>query len=173
MKIVLIMVSSLDGIIAKNTMHNSFEWTSKEDKAHFKSLTKDIGVLLMGGNTFKASGRKSYTDRVAYVLTNNPNKYEFGKNIYPISGSPESVVKHISKEGYSKVALVGGAQVNSEFLQAGLIDEIYLTIEPIVFGEGIHIFENLEQSANLTLISSRKLNLKGTLLLHYSVDKSI
>ena len=163
------MVSTLDGVIAKSSDHNAFEWTSKEDKEHFMKTSKSIGVLLLGGNTFKASGRKTYQGRVAYVLTNNPQNYEFGENVYPVSGTPQAVAAHLRAEGHDDVALIGGASVNRDFLKAGLIDEMYITIEPQIFGKGLHIFDDDDVDIKLQLLEMIKLNDNGTILLHYKV----
>jgi dihydrofolate reductase len=169
MKITLIMVSTLDGVIAKSSDHNAFEWTSKEDKDHFMKTSKELGVLLLGGNTFKASGRKTYPGRVAYVLTNNPDKYDFGENVFPVAGTPQAVAAHLRSEGHQNVALIGGASVNRDFLKAGLIDEMYITVEPLIFGKGLHIFDDDDVEIKLELLEMSKLNENGTILLHYRV----
>lgn len=170
MKITMIMVSSVDGVIARDEKHNAFEWTSAEDKKHFQKLSKKIGVVVMGGNTFKASGRKSYKDRYGYVLTNHPENYEIGENMETISGTPQSIAAQLREKGHEEIALIGGAQVNKDFLLAGLVDEIFLTVEPVVFGEGLHLLSQEEVNISLELLSSEKLNQKGTLLLHYKVN---
>lgn len=164
------MVSSIDGVIAKNENHNAFEWTSPEDKKHFQELSRKIGVVLMGANTFKASGRKNYPGRQAYVLTSHPEKFEFGENVESLSGTPQSVAAHLRSQGHRQVALIGGAQVNRDFLLAGLVDEIYLTVEPLVFGKGLHIFDDQDLDLRLKLLDNKKLNTQGTLLLHYQVE---
>jgi len=169
MKITLIMVSSLDGVIAKDSNHNAFEWTSPEDKKHFQSLSKEIGVVVMGGNTFKASGRKNYPGRIAYVLTRNPENYEMGEDVYALAGTPQSIASELRGKGHEQVALIGGAQVNRDFLLAGLVDEIYLTIEPIIFGKGLHLFDEEDLNIKLELLESKNLNDSGTILLHYKV----
>lgn len=170
MKIILIMVMSADGIIAKNDNHNAFTWTSQEDKDHFLNLSKQIGVVVMGGNTFRASGRNTYPGRMAYVLTNNPEQYEFGENVEALSGTPQAVAAELRNRGHEQVALIGGATVNRDFLRAGLIDEIFLTVEPIIFGRGLHLFEEDDLEIKLKLISSMKFNEQGTLLLNYKVE---
>ncbi len=159
-----------DGIIAKNANHNAFTWTSQEDKDHFQALSKEIGVVVMGGNTFKASGRKNYPGRIAYVLTNNPEQYEFGENVEALSGTPQAIAAELRNRGHEKVALIGGATVNRDFLRAGLIDEIFLTVEPLIFGQGLHLFEDDDLEIKLKLISSMKINEQGTLLLNYQIE---
>src|SRR3989344_5586514 len=51
-----------------------------------------------------------------------------------------------------------------------LLDELYLTIEPIVFGHGVSLFDHSQHvPACFSLLSMQKLNANGTVLLHYSL----
>lgn len=169
MKTTLIMACSLDGFIARSSEDNPFEWTSKEDKIHFQTLTKQIGVMLMGGNTYKTSGVKSFVGRQTYVITNNPQNYEFGENVEAVSGTPQSILADLREKGHENLALVGGANANTQFLVNSLVDEMYITVEPIIFGSGIKLF-NDAFFYSLELISLKKLNEKGTIMLHYKVN---
>lgn len=171
MKISMIMVMSMDGVIAKDADHHAFLWTSPEDKKHFVKLSKKIGAVLMGGNTYKASGVKNYKDRKGFVLTNHPQKYDLGEDMFVVNGSPEDVYRQIEQLGVKNLALIGGAQANLLFLKANLVDDIYLTIEPKIFGKGIHIADLEDLDVKLKLESIEKLNNQGTLLLHYSILK--
>jgi dihydrofolate reductase len=49
-----------------------------------------------------------------------------------------------------------------------MLDELYLTIEPISFGCGISLFEN-QQTTKWKLRAIKKLNNVGTILLHYTL----
>lgn len=169
MKVIMIMVSTADGNIAEDEHEQVFNWTSDEDSKHFIAKTKEIGVMLMGGSTFKAAGRKNYPGRTGFVLTNHPENYEFGENMHTVSGEPAEVLEQIAALGFAEVALTGGAKTNAQFLNAGLVDEIYLTIEPTLHGAGFRLAEGLEEDVQLKLIKSEQLNDHGTLLLHYQV----
>lgn len=41
------------------------------------------------------------------------------------------------------VAIVGGASTFQQALNAGLVDELHLTLVPVVLGEGIRLFDNI------------------------------
>ena len=73
----------------------------------------------------------------------------------------------MEKQGYRKVCVLGGAQTYSYFLEKNLVDEIFLTIEPIVFGSGLPMFDTKQELTDFELVDSKKLNEKGSLLLHY------
>jgi len=71
--------------------------------------------------------------------------------------------------GITKILLGGGTKINSEFLKAGLVDEIHLTIEPKIFGAGQKFVDHYNLDINLELIECTKMNEKGTLLLKYKI----
>ncbi len=54
-------------------------------------------------------------------------------------------------------------------MKSGLVDTLYLTIEPVVFGDGIKLFKE-EMDYKLTLVDSVKTE-SGAMLLEYSVNK--
>lgn len=169
MEITLVMVCSVDGIIARDTEDSPFLWNSKEDKQHFVKVTKEIGAVLMGSATYLASGLKTYKDRIGFVATSNPDKLSLGENMYSVKGTPEEIVNVISAKGIEKLALIGGSNLNAQFLKAGLVNKICLTVEPIIFGEGIRL-ANLPLETQMQLESSIVLNDKGTLLNIYEMN---
>jgi dihydrofolate reductase len=73
-------------------------------------------------------------------------------------------------EGYTRAAIIGGAAVNRQYLEAGLVDTLYLTIEPVIFGQGLHLFDApVETKLHLNQIHTLS---PQTLVLEYQVLKS-
>lgn len=177
MKITAVFVSSVDGKVTKGDDPNIYTWTSEEDGSHFFSLLKNYHLIIMGSKTYEAAKEKiklsSSTLRV--VLTNDTNKYknqEVPGMLEFTKGSPQNLIKRLENTGYSEALFVGGSRLFHTLLKNRLIDELYLTIEPRLFGNGltlIHGDETLDIS--LTLEEMKKLNDQGTLLLTYSVNK--
>jgi dihydrofolate reductase len=73
----------------------------------------------------------------------------------------------LSRKAWRKICILGGSQVYSYFLEREQIDELYLTIEPKVFGKGISLFDTQVADRRYQLQSFKKLNQEGSLLLHY------
>ena len=66
MKYILIAVVSKDGFIARNSRHLPMEWTSKEEKSHFKKSINNCDWSVMGRNThelFYNENRKSWEEK--------------------------------------------------------------------------------------------------------------
>jgi len=63
--------------------------------------------------------------------------------------------------------LLGGASLNNSFFKANFVNELWLTLEPKLFGSGNDLAGNAELDINLELFEMEKLNSQGTLLLKY------
>ncbi len=163
--VTLIMAMTVDGKIAKSSGHFT-DWTSKEDKQFFLAKTKDIGVVIMGKNTYNTF-KRALPNRLNVVLSRQGGNSVSGQLEFS-SASPRELLENLAKRGYERVALIGGAAVNGAFLRAGLIDEILLTIEPRTFGEGLNLFSGIDVDISLSLISIKKLN-KDVFCLHYKI----
>lgn len=148
------MASTVDGKIAKDKNHLA-NWTSREDKQLFVKTSKQHGVILMGENTFKTF-KKPLPGRLNVVFSNQSN-LENTENLKWVKGEPEKVLEELAKLGYKSALLGGGAMLNSLFLQKKLINEIILTIEPKLFGQGLSIFSE-SFDIDLKLKELKKIN---------------
>lgn len=169
--IILIMVMSANGVVAQKTIENSFEWNSEEDKKQFLQKVREIGTACMGSNTYRSIGGKPYNDVEFHVLSNRPDAFEPHDRVTFFKGDIETLVHHWRESGLKQVALLGGPQTNKLFFERGLVDEIYLTIEPTFMPEGMHMIKDLNCSIPLRLNNIEVLNQRKTLLLHYYVEK--
>lgn len=166
MKITMMMAMTLDGKIAKNSNHFP-DWTSKEDKKEFFKISKEYGIIIMGGKTF-ATFPAPLPNRLNVVYTQNENP-PIIENVKWVSGDINKILQDLEKNGHTKALLCGGSFLNTLFLERGLIDEIIITIEPKIFGQGLSLF-NGDFDINLELQEIKKLN-NNTLLLNYKVLK--
>ncbi len=164
MKVFIIAAITADGFIGRDSQHTA-DWTSKEDKQLFVRLTKEAGTMIMGSNTFKTIGR-ALPGRRTIVYTSRPDNIT-ADHIETTAEPPAALINRLHREGVSSVAICGGASIYHQFLNAGIVNELYLSIEPLLFGQGLTLLgTNLH--ANLNLLEVRKLN-SDTVLLHYKV----
>lgn len=161
MNVFIIAALTADGFIAKNTDHLA-SWTSKADKKRFVELTKKAGVMVMGSKTFKTIG-KALPGRRTIVYS---SQKEMTPGIETTSEDPQTLVERLEKEGCQSLAICGGGSIYTLFMESGLVKKMYLTIEPLVFGKGLTLF-NKEINASFTLTSVEKVD--STLLLEYTV----
>lgn len=174
MKVIMVAVSSLNGKITRGEDPNIYPWTSKEDSNFFFSQIEKNNLIVMGSKTYDVVKKfiKHRKNRLRIVLTKNPNKYlsQTIKGMLEFANdNPLKLIKKLEDRGYKKMLLVGGGAINSLFLKHNLVNEIYLTIEPKIFGTGKNLIADEDLDLSLKLMNIRKLNTQGTLLLKYKV----
>lgn len=170
MKLTLLMVQSVDGVVAKN--HDEFiNWSSREDKKLFVAETKRAGVIIMGRRTFDTIG-KPLSGRTIIVMTRTVRApiTEADGTVEFTTETPQMLVARLDVAGHAEAMLAGGPSTNAAFLEANLIDEIKLTVEPKIFGSGLSMFDGASFDKNLELIETRALT-PHVFLLHYRVVK--
>lgn len=143
MKVTLLMAITLDGKIAQSSDHFP-DWTGKADKKFFMEQTKAAGCLIMGSKTYDTIGRP-LPGRKNVILTRSPGSrsHDYEPSTLEFTkAEPQKLLDQLAAEGFQQVILGGGAEINTLFAQENLIDEIVLTISPLVFGNGISLFSD-------------------------------
>lgn len=175
MHIILAMVISVDGKSTKHDLPDQF-WASREDTKQLSKLISENNLILMGGKTYEiAKSRiKPSEGKLRIIITRDPEK--FSENVVEgqleFSSTPISeLVSNLESQGFKQMLLLAGEHLNKEFFEANLIDEVYLTVEPKIFGSGNGISYEANLDIQLELIDMEKLNEQGTILLRYKVVK--
>ena len=165
MKTILMMAMTLDGRVAKTTTHFP-SWTEKEDKALFAKISKQAGVVIMGSRTFDTLG-KPLPGRKNIIITRQRARKSGWDNLVFTDKPAADVLSDLEKEGFSEAVLAGGTIVNTLFAEARLIDEVMVTVSPLVFGSGLSLFEN-HIAMEMRLLEVRRIG-PNTVFLHYKV----
>lgn len=175
MKTTLIAAVSLDGFITRHDETGS-SFTSTEDKRFFNNAVQEFDCLIFGGENYRVSSNwirnRLKPEQLKVVLTRNPNAWEAeaisGELEFTNSEIPD-LIQQLQSRGFRKVCILGGGQIYGKFLQADAVDEIWLTLEPLLFGTGVKLAaQSLDLRADL--LSVDKLN-DSTLLLKYRPKK--
>ena len=147
--VTLHMVSSLDGFIAKKD--NSVSWLdgygnvyeagvsiSEEEAAAF---IKAIDCYVLGSRTYEHALELGwpYGETPTVVMTGRELP-SIRKSVEFYSGDLRTFVDEKLAPRYRNIWLVGGAMLCGRFLSLGLVDEIKLTIAPVLLGEGLRLF---------------------------------
>jgi dihydrofolate reductase len=173
MKVTLIAAQSLDGFITRHDLPGS-GFTSEADKRHFPKSLRDFDCQIMGAETFRVWQRTSdepiHPKRPQWVITRDPRAFAglaIPSWLEFTSVPPDQLLATLNTRGLQNCALLGGAKIHQLFLSAGLVDEVWLTIEPMLFGRGTPLVAG-QVNVHLHLLRSEKLS-EDTLLLKYSV----
>ena len=144
------------------------DWTSAEDAKFLKKSLATCDAVVVGRNTYIAAESRLKKRRTFVLTSRVKTQTEDGSVTFV---NPKSVDLAKLLEGYRKVAVLGGGSAYRYMLEAGLIDELFVTIEPLIFGRGKEMISNGTRTTRATLQSVKKLNKRGTILLHYTIEK--
>ncbi|MFT8426008.1 MAG: dihydrofolate reductase family protein [Liquorilactobacillus sp.] len=144
-KVILSIAMSLDGFIAKPD--GNVDWLRNVPNPEkidygFSEFYKTIDTTLMGNNTYKEilgfGIPFPFPDKKNYVFSRS--KQTDTESVQFITNEIPSFVQELKRQNGSDIWLIGGGQINTEFLNNGLIDELLIRIVPIVIGEGLPLF---------------------------------
>lgn len=174
MKIICVMVMSLDGKTTKGTSNRLPEWTSREDQAHFAKIIAENNCIIMGSKTYLAAKpmMKHSPSKLRIIMTGHPEKFAdqaIREQLEFTHDQPKEILNKLAKKGYQQVILAGGANTNRLFFQQNLVDELWVTIEPKLFGAGNSVIGDQTVDIELQLEHMEKINNLGTLLLKYKI----
>lgn len=172
MKKILVFVSTLDGKVTKWGDPYVKSWSSRSDQEYFRKVWDESRLIIMGRNTFLADPIKPSEKRILVIMTSHPSdysKYSVPGQIEFTKESPHDLTSRFSMEGYDEMLIVGGPTISTAFLKDQLVDELWLTIEPKIFGQGNWLVTGEKLDINLRLISLEKANDSGTLITKYAV----
>lgn len=163
-KFILLAAVSADGYIAKYSGHAS-DWTSPEDKDHLHAELDKCSAVVVGRKTYELAA-KPLRARNVIVLTRGQTRLEHSRLRY-VNPANVSLVELLGRENWLRVAVLGGMEIYNYCLENNLFDELYLTIEPVLFGSGVRLLSTATLSPKLMLVNNRTLNQQGTILIHY------
>ncbi|MGA3007814.1 MAG: dihydrofolate reductase family protein [Opitutaceae bacterium] len=174
MHVTLLTAQSLDGFITRHGEPGS-GFASPEDQAHFHAALRAFDCSIMGRVTYRGTrdmgGPLPASKRLRIVMTRTPADYAAQARLGSLEftdDAPEKIVAGLQARGYTRCVLLGGSQAHGLFFAARLVDELWLTVEPMLFGGGTPLL-GIEADVRLELLGSEKLNAAGTLLLRYRV----
>jgi dihydrofolate reductase len=174
MKTILIFVSSLDGKVTKWGEPNVRSWSSHQDQDYYKKVWNESRLIVMGSATYEADTFNPSPDHQIIVMTGHPDRYknfEIPGQMEFTNETPAELSSRFKIKGHQQMLVVGGPHIATSFLKEQLIDELWLTIEPKIFGIGVNFATDAKLDINLRLIQSEKVNDQGTLITKYAVLK--
>ncbi|WP_102692298.1 dihydrofolate reductase family protein [Rummeliibacillus pycnus] len=172
-KLKLFIATSLDGYIA--TEDESLEWlfnVEGEGDNGYSEFFGTVDTVLMGRKTYdwlleNTAGEYPYKNEECYVFTRS--RIEDTENVKFINDPVVHFTKELQKQNGKDIWLVGGGELIHSFIKETLIDELIITVAPIILGNGIPLFKKSDIQTNLSLIRTRTFH--QFVELHYQVNK--
>jgi len=182
MKCSVYIATSTDGFIARPD--GDIDWLLRPEYREasdvgliYEEFIATVDAVVMGRHTFEKVSTFDewyYEDQEVYVLTSRelviPEHLK--ERVQVLSGTPSEIVGRLKGEGKRHLYIDGGITIQ-RFLEAGLIDELTITVIPILLGSGIPLFGNgggREQPLELMAIESSR---TGPVQLRYRVRQHV
>jgi len=179
-KVFLDMAVSLDGFVAgpngeDGGLHDWYFSPAGGSVLVLDELLRDIGAMVLGRRTFgeQPEGFSTPYKVPHFVLTHEVREpvENDGATFYFVSDGLGSALERAkAAAGDRDVCIAGGASTAQQYLKAGLIDEIQLHLVPVLFGEGLRLFEHLGRERT-ALERTRVLESPGVTHLRFRVVK--
>ena len=172
-KIIVHIATSADGYIARRD--GSLDWlTSRPAPKGFYGLPKferSIDAKILGRKTFDLSvkmGAPFKAGDVHYVFSRQPAPARLPPGVQFVSEPIGAFADRLRKQAGKHIWLMGGGELIGAFLEAGAIDELFITVVPTFIGEGIPLIGPRHLDVPLRLRSAESFP-DGVVQHHYEV----
>ena len=165
------MATSINGMITIG--QDDSDWVSKVDWSEFDKLMRSCGIMIMGKRTYEIFGDDFPREGATNVVMTSDKKLLKQKtpnNVIFTNKSPKDVVQMAEKRGFKKLMLIGGMTLNTSFIKENLVDEIWLSVHPLIIGQGKSLIKSLAINKKLKTIGVKRLE-EGLVQLRYEIIK--
>lgn len=164
-KIVLFIAMSLDGYIAD--IDGKVDWLAGQDNDvesddSYTDFVKTVDTVIMGWTTYRqiveelSPGQWVYDSLQSYVITHRDCVQD--SNVTFVSEDPCTLVNELKQKDGKDIWVCGGADIVHQLMQNNLIDIYSISIIPTILGNGIRLFDVIDQTIDLRFISSKSSN---------------
>lgn len=169
-KVVLYISMSLDGYIA--TKDNGIDFLSivqKEGEDYgYNDFVNSVDCVIIGRKTYEKVIEMGFeyphTDKDVYIITRTKRPSIGTFQFY--NGNIKQLVNRLKNQPGKNIYCDGGAEIANELMKNKLIDELIISVVPILLGEGIKLFKDGRPEQKLELILTKQFD-KGLVQLHY------
>ncbi|MFD1141043.1 dihydrofolate reductase family protein [Larkinella insperata] len=177
-KLIYDVAASFDGYIAHSDGSIDGFQTEGEFVTDFLGRIQTYGAVLMGRKTYEwgyafglQKGQPAYTqvnpELVNYIFSTSIS-FEPNDLIQVVSEGEEAFIRQRKAEDGKPLWLCGGGELAGKLLDAHLIDELVVKLNPVVLGEGVRLFGSSQTKAALELIDSKTYD-NGLMLMRYQI----
>jgi dihydrofolate reductase len=181
--------ASLDGYIAE--ADDTLEWLMKYEgsysgqdaepiKGSYDRYYEGVGAIVMGSVTFEFTlahegkgGEWPYKGKPTWVLSTREPPEPEGEGVdvrITKAAVPDVYEEMMAAAAERNLWVMGGGNVASQFADAGLLDELLVTVVPVVLGEGKPLFDRRLPGGPMQLTGTRAFD-SGMVELRYEIQR--
>jgi len=149
-KIILNLAITLDGFIAGP--NGEYDWCLTDADYGMTDFLNSIDTVIMGGKSYRLllEYGPPYPDFRNYIFTRSEKDSPYA-NVEFVESNISDFVARLKKQPGKDIWLFGGAEIVRILLEDDLIDEMMLSVHPILLGGGLTLFPPMTQRKNLKL----------------------
>jgi dihydrofolate reductase len=151
-KIILNLAVSLDGFI--EGPDGNYDWCFTDQDYGMTEFYNTTDAIFVGRKSFEMinADPTAFADKKIYVFSDTLTG-ELPANVEVIPSKDYlQRVDEITKLPGENIWLFGGASLVSGFVNNGLINELLISLHPVILGGGRPLFENIKNKMELALI---------------------
>ena len=175
-KLIIYIATSLDGYIAKPNDDLSFlKLVEKEGEDYgYAEFTATIDTIILGRKTYdwvlKEIGSSHYDngERNVYVITRTAKPSVEKTTFY--TGDLTELVQQLKFQSGKNIYCDGGSEIINELLKKDLIDEMIISVIPVLLGSGTRLFKDGRPEQLLELVSTKTFE-TGLIQMHFKRKK--
>jgi len=177
-KLILGLAITLDGYI--EGPNGEYDWCFIDQDYGLKRFFERIDAIFIGRKSYEVAQQQSEIGNGDAIISGMPalTEYVFSKTLTSvkegailISGDSVAEALRIKSERGKDIWLFGGASLYDAFMKEGLVDELWLSVHPILLGSGKLLFSRQDGRTKLKLLESKTYE-TGLVSIRYSVENS-
>lgn len=149
-KIILNLAVSLDGYIAGP--NGEYDWCLTDNDYGITNFLKTVDATIMGRKTYELILQfgPPYPELTNYVFSRSSKTSDY-QNVVFVNDDIPLFAEKIKKESGKNIWLYGGAEIIDPLLNVNLVDELVLSVHPILLGDGIPLFKKQNHRTSFKL----------------------
>lgn len=167
----LFIATSLDGYIAGPDDDMSWLFTDKD--YGFDEFYETVDTLIMGRGTYdviRKMGKWPYGGKRTLVVTRSEKIEVTTPDTAYFNGSLEDLEKLLKEQGTKRSWLVGGSELISGYLKNHLVEEVVVSVHPVILGKGVELFPSGIPKTKLSFVSAEAFD-SGLVQLRYKIKR--
>lgn len=165
--------TSLDNFIARADHRVDWLHWSGDVAAITHAMWPRFDTVIMGRKTWEAAramGISSYPNMKNYVFSRSLAR-DSAADVEIVAEDAAAFIERLKRQEGKGICVMGGGELANSLFAADLIDEVGLNIHPIILGDGIPMFHELQREIRLELTESRVLD-GGCVLVNYRIMRT-
>src|SRR5689334_17179001 len=177
-KIILGLAVSLDGYI--EGPNGEYDWCFADQDYGMSEFIARIDTVFIGRKSYEMAQEYASANggevvpgmppMKEYVFSNTLKQVKEGSIL--ISGDSMAEARRIKEQPGKDIWLFGGASLTDALMNEGLVDEMWMSVHPILLGSGKPLFRNKDHRTLLTLLDSKTYD-TGLVSLRYGIGKKV